>query len=391
MKRGSISIILLAILSLIGGASLGFIVFEKSSLQLGSQPALTTFAGGTGTSSPSGLLYGDSTIRLKTVTIGTGLTFTGGTLEASAGSGEANLGANLGIGLNLFDTKSGVTLRFNSLAAGSNITLSTTTNANTIVIASTATGGGAAPFESNTSWGSLAQATTSLLAFPQSLISSSTIGRLTVGSFTATSTVTVPAGSIAVAALAASTISGVTLGNSLSALTNDATLDGSSYNGSGAISDWGLNLANPNTWTASQFFNYATSTLFASASSTIGNLTVGSFVATSTEEKIFSITVASTSPAFIGSGQIPISSYARYEIELTQYRCWVVGGTNKVAFMTDLTNDTESITCLTTLTSDTNVATNDIFTAGELKSLEFGATSGTVDYITFEAYGFIRR
>jgi len=48
----------------------------------------TTFQGGTGTTSPSGILYGDETIRLKTTTIGSGLTFSGGTLLATGGSGS---------------------------------------------------------------------------------------------------------------------------------------------------------------------------------------------------------------------------------------------------------------------------------------------------------------
>ena len=68
----------------------------------------------------------------------------------SAGAGEANIGANLGTGLNLYDSKSGVTLRFNSLLAGSNITLSTTSNANTIVIASTASGSGSGNVSTST-------------------------------------------------------------------------------------------------------------------------------------------------------------------------------------------------------------------------------------------------
>src|SRR3990167_9454806 len=51
----------------------------------------------------------------------------------------------------------------------------------------TGAGGGAYPFTPTTSWGALAQATTSLLAFPQGLISSSTIGRATFGTITATS------------------------------------------------------------------------------------------------------------------------------------------------------------------------------------------------------------
>lgn len=143
----------------------------------------------------------------------------------------------------------------------------------------------------------------------------------------------------------------------------------------------------PNTFTSPT----GTSTLFASASSTIGNLTVGTFVATSTEEKIFSITVASTSPAFIGGTNIPIVSYARYALELTQYRCWADGGTSVVLGMTDGTNATETVTCATTLTSDTDVGTNDQFTIGELKYLDFGTVTGAVNYVTFEAYGYVRR
>ncbi len=80
--------------------------------------------------------------------------------------------------------------------------------------------------------------------------------------------------SVSNAMLSNSTISGVALGANLAALTNDATLSGSSYNGSGAISDWGLNLANPNTWTALQQFSNATSTNLSAtyASSTLGNI-----------------------------------------------------------------------------------------------------------------------
>lgn len=54
--------------------------------------AVSTFItsqGGTGTTSPSGILYGDngSTTHLNTVSIGTGLTFSGGTLSSTGGGG----------------------------------------------------------------------------------------------------------------------------------------------------------------------------------------------------------------------------------------------------------------------------------------------------------------
>lgn len=54
---------------------------------LGAQPALSAFQGGTGTTSPSGILIGDSTIRLKTLGIGANLSFDGTTLSATGGGG----------------------------------------------------------------------------------------------------------------------------------------------------------------------------------------------------------------------------------------------------------------------------------------------------------------
>jgi len=67
-------------------------------------PAFTTTQGGTGTSSPYGILIGDQTIRLKTLTIGTGLDLTGTTLSATGATGEANTASSLGTGLNLYDS-----------------------------------------------------------------------------------------------------------------------------------------------------------------------------------------------------------------------------------------------------------------------------------------------
>ena len=64
----------------------------------------------------------------------------GGSWSAiSAGGGEANTGLNLGTGAGVFYDKLGVALRFKSLVAGSNITISSTTDE--IIINSTATGG----------------------------------------------------------------------------------------------------------------------------------------------------------------------------------------------------------------------------------------------------------
>jgi Chaperone of endosialidase len=64
--------------------------------------------------------------------------------------------------------------------------------------------------------------------------------------------------------LSANTISGITLGNNLNSLSHDSTLSGTSYNGSGAISNWGLNLANANIWTGLQQLTNASTTIFSS-------------------------------------------------------------------------------------------------------------------------------
>lgn len=63
-------------------------------------------------------------------------------LQTVSGTGDITDGASLGTGLNIFDSKSGSNLRFNSILAGSNITLSTTSDSNTIVISSSGGGGG---------------------------------------------------------------------------------------------------------------------------------------------------------------------------------------------------------------------------------------------------------
>jgi hypothetical protein len=108
------------------------------------------------------------------------------------------------------------------------------------------------------------------------------------------------------------------------------------------------------------------------------------------EWRIISTTIASTSVAFASGQTLPALSF-KDGLEITQYRCYVVGGTSKIVNLTDGTNDTETITCGTTITSDTDVATNDTFTADELGYIEMGATSGTVNYLHFEAWARVTR
>jgi hypothetical protein len=108
------------------------------------------------------------------------------------------------------------------------------------------------------------------------------------------------------------------------------------------------------------------------------------------EWRVISTTIASTSIAFASGQTLPALSF-KDGLEITQYRCYVVGGTSKVVNLTDGTNDTETITCGTTVTSDTDVATNDTFTADELGYIEMGATSGVVNYLHFEAWARVTR
>ena len=99
-----------------------------------------------------------------------------------------------------------------------------------------------------------------------------------------------------------------------------------------------------------------------------------------------SVTVASSSIEFISGGFLPIPS-KRTLLELTEYHCYVEGGTSVVLNLTDAeNNDTETITCTTTLTIDTDITTNEIITIGELMRLEFGTITGTPDYVSFTAY-----
>lgn len=105
--------------------------------------------------------------------------------------------------------------------------------------------------------------------------------------------------------LANSTISGVALGGSLFAHTHDTTFTGTSYNGSAAVSDWGINLSHSNTWSVLQIFGAASTTQItaAYASSTlafVGTLTLpplgtpaGSFLAVNPSGQV----IATTTPS----------------------------------------------------------------------------------------------
>lgn len=110
-----------------------------------------------------------------------------------------------------------------------------------------------------------------------------------------------------------------------------------------------------------------------------------------TKQKIWSVTVASTSPAFISAGLLAIP----VELDgytMTDIRCKVDSGTSKIIAIEDASaNSTEDITCATTVTSDDGSITNATATAEEEMYIDFGATSGAVDTVSITVYGYWTR
>lgn len=157
---------------------------------------LSVQQGGTGVGTITGIIQGSGTSNFSPITIGTGLSFIGGTLSATG--------------------------------AGTVTSVSGTTNR------ITSTGG-----------------TTPVIDISGSYVGQSsitTLGTITTGVWNGTA--------IANANLANSTISGISLGsnlNNLSATNSTLTFSGS-YNG-GTARTIGLNLGNANTWTGQQTFN----------------------------------------------------------------------------------------------------------------------------------------
>ena len=106
-----------------------------------------------------------------------------------------------------------------------------------------------------------------------------------------------------------------------------------------------------------------------------------------TTEKIWSTTFASTSAAFIAGGLLPVpvdlDGYT-----MTAIRCKVDGGTSKTLAVEDASaNTTEDIVCAGTVTSDDGSITNAGVTAAEEMYIDFGATSGSVNYVTVSVFG----
>ena len=79
---------------------------------------------------------------------------------SSAGAGDVIGGSSLGTGINIYDSESAGLLRFNSISAGANISISTTSNSNTLVLSAT---GGTFPFTA-VSYGNATSTTLGFLA-----------------------------------------------------------------------------------------------------------------------------------------------------------------------------------------------------------------------------------
>lgn len=103
--------------------------------------------------------------------------------------------------------------------------------------------------------------------------------------------------------------------------------------------------------------------------------------------RIWGTTIASTSDAFISGGLLPSPTYLD-GYTISRIQCHVTSGTSKVIAVEDASgNSSEDITCATTNTTDDGSITNATYTSSELQYIDFGATTGAVDYVTISVFG----
>lgn len=201
----------------------------------------------------------ESLLTFSTPLIRTGNTINWGGLATTSQPASSNLlvsnGAAgvYGVGTSTLTASSPLTGTFTQLGSGGSLGCQTASASQAGCLATV----DFTTFNNKIGWG---QATSTA---PNQFVYTNAVGKL----------VSVASSSLALpnTALQNSTISGIALGSSLNAHTHDSTLSGTTYNGSAAVSDWGLNLANLNTWTGKQTFGNASSTLFSTsyASSTL--------------------------------------------------------------------------------------------------------------------------
>lgn len=105
-------------------------------------------------------------------------------------------------------------------------------------------------------------------------------------------------------------------------------------------------------------------------------------------QRIWSATIASTSPDFASGGRIHMPRQ-RDGFSIKEIWCSVDGGTSVIINVSNAagTSDTETVTCTTNGASDTSITSNPLVTAGATSSLEIGTVTGSVDYLSFSVWG----
>jgi hypothetical protein len=387
----------------------------------GTTGTLTVARGGTGSTTLSGILRGNGTSAVETLLIGSGLTFDGTTLSATGGGGSIGTSTPLadtqvlyGTGASTIGSEAAFTYddATNALTVGS-LTLTTQLSvANGGTGATTLTGllqgngtgaitGGATINNGNWSGTDLSVAnggtglstfggtnhvlyTTGVdtLASEAAFTYDASTNTLSTDVLTLTGTGTlngvdvIDATTEATIEAAMDTLPNVTSLGTLSGLTATGNLDfgGATFleipNGTGPTADDPGELAHDTS--GHQLI--------------LDDKVVGSAVI-----KLFSVTVASTSPAFISGGLLAVPTHID-GYTITRIQCHVTSGTSKVIAIEDASaNSSEDITCGTTNTTDDGSITNATYTASELSFIDFGSTSGSVDYVSISAFGEITR
>ncbi len=125
---------------------------------------------------------------------------------------------------------------------------------------------------------------------------------------------------------------------------------------------------------------------------TSGNLILASstaetgFVVASATTTLYSFLIPSTSVDFLSGGIIDLPGHPLKQI-ITDILCHVDGGTSKTFFISDGTNDTNTVACTTTR-NQYDITANNVFNPYEAIRLEVGATSGDVDYLIIRILGY---
>ena len=324
-------------------------------------PAITQVVnGGTGWGLPGGLtagtlLTGNGKNPIATTTIGSGLTLSGGVLSAQ---GTISTSSPLVSGQSVYATgvNTIASVATSTPSIGSVLTYSGTLGnfingtSGTFGIANSAVTNAMLANSSLTvngtaislgGSGTITAASSTLLANNNTFTGTNAYG-------TPSSLVLTNATGLPNSGLLNSTISGIALGSNLNALTatNGTLTFSGSYNGSVAQTV-GLNLANPNSWTALQTFSNATSTLFSSTYASTTQLIVsgqsgcaqfssGSLTGTGTNCTTGTVTsVAATVPSFLSITGSPITTSGTLAIGYSGTALPIAnGGTNATSFGT---------------------------------------------------------